>query len=67
MKMDEIMIMGEGFQAVHVHKFHPLYMLKRVIKNRILLKIFKVMDSILFRILPFLKRYCGEWVIELVK
>lgn len=67
MKRDEILTMGSLFEQARIHEFHLLYMLKRVIRARRVLRALKMADRILFGALPALKRLCGECVIEYVK
>ena len=67
MKRAEILAMGEPFRHVLIHEFHLLYMLKRVIRNWWILRILKAIDDLLLRSFPFLKRYCGDCVIEFIK
>jgi SAM-dependent methyltransferase len=67
MKRVEILTMGKPFRSVLIHEFHLLYMLKRVIRNRWILRILKSIDDLLLRYFPFLKRFCGDCVIEFVK
>ena len=67
MKRVEILAMGKPFRHVLIHEFHLLYMLKRVIRNRWILRVLKSIDALLLRCLPFLKRFCGDCVIEFVK
>lgn len=67
MKRDEVFAIGKPFQGVLIHEFYLLYMLKRVMRRRRLLRILKSTDDLLLRCLPFLRRYCGECVIEFIK
>lgn len=67
MKTKEILAMGRLFEQTRVHEFHLLYMLKRVIRGRRILKVLKAADKILLRAFRPLKRFCGECVIEFVK
>jgi 2-polyprenyl-3-methyl-5-hydroxy-6-metoxy-1,4-benzoquinol methylase len=67
MKRAEVLAMGETFASALIHEFYLLYMLKRVIRNPRFLGIIKRTDDLLLRLLPFLRRYCGECVIEFVK
>mgnify|MGYP000055981928 CR=1 FL=1 len=67
MKRHEILTMGRLFEQTRIHEFHLLYMLKRVIRARRILKVLKTTDQILFGAFPPLKRLCGECVIEFVK
>lgn len=67
MKRDEILAMGSWFGQCRIHEFHLLYMLKRVIRARRVLRALKMADGILLGAFPALKRLCGECVIEYVK
>lgn len=67
MKRGEIVAMGKPFRDVRIYEFHLLYMLKRVIRNKRILKLLKSTDNLLLRCFPFLKRFCGDCVIEFVK
>lgn len=67
MKRREIFGMGAPFERTHIHEFHLLYMLKRIIRRRRVLEVLKKTDAVLFQVFPPLKRLCGEGVVEFVK
>jgi SAM-dependent methyltransferase len=67
MKRADVLAMGGMFASALIHEFYLLYMLKRVIRNPRLLRVIKRTDAFLLRGMPFLKRFCGECVIEFVK
>ena len=63
----EISTVGKRFNVVNTYEFYLTSMAKKIIRNGMILKILQKIDDILFRLCPFLKRYCYWVVIEYVK
>jgi len=55
------------FGNIVIEPFSFIYILKKIIKNRMVLKIFKLFDKHLMKLFPLLSNYCGESVIIFTK
>lgn len=67
LKYRDIRAFGSRFQHITCYERHLLFMTKRVIKNPAILRGLKKFDNALLHAAPFLKRFCGEVVIEYSK
>jgi len=63
----DIRKIGYRFAETRQYNFHILYELKRVARNRAVLRFLKRTDDVLFRVFPGLRKYTAEVVIEYVK
>jgi len=67
LKDADIRNIGYRFARIRQYNFHILYELKRVVRNRPLLRFLKGADEVLFHAFPGMRKYATEVVIEYVK